>query len=151
MLRHLIFMKEKLSGLLAIFCLYSSNVNFSKAKCKHVVLASEKIKCQIISYFEFLFYTKGISDPKENVWKPEPRTWDVRNFRDIDFSRCFSNEPLMNTQWIFNCFDFFFSLWKDIRRWKKDFFFFFFHFGAFYNALCKNSINFRDIWIIFRH
>lgn len=67
MLRHLIFMKEKLSGLLAIFCLYSSNVNFSKAKCKHVVLASEKIKCQIISYFEFLFYTKGISDSKENV------------------------------------------------------------------------------------
>lgn len=67
MLRHLIFMKEKLSGLLVIFCLYSSNVNFSKATCKHVVLAKEKIKCQIISYFEFLFHTKSISDPKENV------------------------------------------------------------------------------------
>lgn len=73
MLSHFIFMKEKLSGLLDISCYIQvpCNVIFSKAKWKHVVVAKEKIKYQIISYFEFLFHTKGISDPKENMWKQE--------------------------------------------------------------------------------
>lgn len=94
------FYEGKIVWTVGYLLLYSSPMQFEFFKSQMEACSCSKRENQTSDH-QLLWipipYKRHKRSKRKHV-ETRSSKWDIRNFRDIDFSKCFSNEPLMNAQ-----------------------------------------------------